>query len=346
MSSSSYTGTQDGLCGQVEPIDSSHNQLSLSVAKESIQSSIEALEQGKSRLGSAFVEAVQRLASHEGKILVCGLGKSGYAAKKTAASLCSIGKPAFFLNPIEALHGDLGVYKKGDPTILFSRSGSTAELLRLIPLLKQLGSPLIAISGNAHSPLAKQADIFLDASISREGDPLGLLPSSSIILSLALADALIAALIQQHNFQDKDFALFHPAGQLGRNLLHKVQDTMYPTHQVACVLPEANVKDTIIAMTHKPLGAACVVDTSQKLLGLVTDGDLRRALLAYEDIKALCARDIMSVRPLTIEGGCLLGEALKRMESPTRQLSVLPVVNAEHTLLGLLRLHDIYQPHL
>lgn len=320
---------------------------SLAVAKDSMQSSIEALQEGKNRLGQAFVEAVQLLSNHEGKTLVCGVGKSGYAAKKTAASLCSIGKPAFFLNPIEALHGDLGVYKRQDPTILFSRSGTTAELLRLVPLLKQLGSPLIAISGNPKSPLARAADVFLDASISREGDPLGLLPSSSIILSLALADALIAALIHEQDFQARDFALFHPGGQLGRNLLHKVRDAMQPKAKVACVYPDTKVKDTIIAMTQKPFGAACVLEaTSQKLLGLITDGDLRRALLAHDEIKELCAKDIMSSQPINIDADCLLGEALKRMEGPTRQLNVLPVVDTENALLGLLRLHDIYQPHV
>lgn len=320
---------------------------SLDIAKNSIQASIDALQVGASRLGTSFLEALALLSRHKGKTLICGLGKSGYAAKKTAASLCSIGKPAFFLNPLEALHGDLGVYHKGDPTIFFSRSGSTAELVRLLPLLKRLGSPLIAITGNPKSILAKEADIFLDASISREGDPLGLLPSTSVILSLALADALIAALIHEQDFKSADFAAFHPAGQLGKNLLHTVQDTMHPKAKVACVGVNAKVKEAIIQMTQKPLGAACVLDeTGEKLLGLITDGDLRRALLAYEEIKELQAKDIMSSRPLTIEPGYLLAEALKHMERASKQVSVLPVVDANQRLLGLLRLHDIYQPHI
>ncbi len=322
-------------------------QTGLDIAKSSLQTSIHALEAGKQRLGPAFLEAVRLLARHKGKILVCGLGKSGYVAKKTAASFCSIGKPAFFLNPIEALHGDLGGYHQGDPTIFFSRSGSTAELVRLIPMLKQLGSPMIAIVGNPQSILAQEADIFLDASINREGDPLGLLPSTSVILSLAIADALIAALMHEQNFKSADFALFHPAGQLGKNLLHTVKDTMHSKHKVACVYPHTQVKETIIEMTKKPLGAACVVDEiGGKLLGLITDGDLRRALLRYDEIKDLAAKDIMSSSPLTIEPGRTLGEALQHMESRNKQVSVLPVVAPGGQLLGLLRLHDIYQPHV
>lgn len=319
---------------------------SLNIALNSIQTSIDALEEGKQRLGLPFLEAVGLLSDHKGKVLICGLGKSGYVAKKTAASFCSIGKPAFFLNPIEALHGDLGGYHQGDPTIFFSRSGSTAELVRLIPILKQLGSPMIAIVGNPQSILAQESDIFLDASISREGDPLGLLPSTSVILSLAIADAVIAALMHEQNFKSADFALFHPAGQLGKNLLHTVRDTMHSKHKVACVYPHTQVKETIIEMTKKPLGAACVVDEiGGKLLGLITDGDLRRALLKYEEIKDLAAKDIMSSQPLTIEPERLLGEALQHMEIRDKQVSVLPVVGPEGQLQGLLRLHDIYQPH-
>ncbi len=319
---------------------------SLHIAKNSIQASIHALEEGCRRLNFSFLEAVDLLSEHKGKILICGLGKSGYVAKKTAASFCSIGKPAFFLNPIEALHGDLGGYHPGDPTIFFSRSGSTAELVRLIPILKQLGSPMIAIVGNSQSILAQEADIFLDASISREGDPLGLLPSTSVVLSLAIADALIATIMHQQNFKSTDFSRFHPAGQLGKNLLHTVGATMHPTVKVACVYPHTQVKETIIEMTKKPLGAACVVDeTGGKLLGLITDGDLRRALLKYDEIKDLAAKDIMSPSPLTIEPGRLLGEALKHMESHHKQVSVLPVLDPDGQLQGLLRLHDIYQPH-
>lgn len=321
-------------------------QASLDIAKTSIQTSIHALEEGKQRLGLSFLEAVGLLSEHKGKILICGLGKSGYVAKKTAASFCSIGKPAFFLNPIEALHGDLGGYHKGDPTIFFSRSGSTAELVRLIPILRQFGSPMISIVGNPQSILAREADIFLDASISREGDPLGLLPSASVILSLAIADALIAALMHEHNFQPADFARFHPAGQLGKNLLHTVRETMHSKAKIACVYPHTQVKETIIEMTKKPLGAACVVDdTGERLLGLITDGDLRRALLHYDEIKDLAAKDIMSCNPLTIRPECLLGEALQHMESRNKQVSVLPVVAPDGPLQGLLRLHDIYRPH-
>jgi len=216
-------------------------------------------------------------------------------------------------------------------------------LLALAPLLKQFRSPLIGILGSASSPLASQVDVLLDASVEREADPNNLAPTASAVTALAIGHALAIALMSARNFTPAEFARFHPGGQLGRNLRLSVAEAMHPLDEVARVAPGASVKDVIIAMTQRPLGGACVVGEDGMLAGFVTDGDLRRSLTNHDDIRGLCACDVMTARPVTIGPESILGEALERMERRPSQISVLPVVDAQGRALGLLRLHDVFR---
>jgi arabinose-5-phosphate isomerase len=301
-----------------------------------------AIARAAERLDGELIRAVELILAHPGKVVVTGIGKSGHVARKVVATLCSTGSAAVFLHPAEAVHGDLGIYTPGDPTVLISKNGSSAELQALVPLLRQFRSPLIGILGNAASPLAAQVDVLLDASVEREADPNNLAPTASAVTALALGHALAIALMAARNFTPEEFGRFHPGGQLGRNLKLSVGAAMHGPDEAAFVGPEAAVKDVIIAMTRRPLGAACVVEADGRLAGFVTDGDLRRALTAHDDIRGLCARDIMTASPVTIGPEASLGQALELMERRRSQISVLPVVDGEGRAAGILRIHDIY----
>jgi arabinose-5-phosphate isomerase len=317
------------------------------IARAVLENEAGALAAVAARLDHHWNEAVELLLKHKGKVVVSGIGKSGHVAQKIAATLASTGTPAVFLHAAEAVHGDLGIYSPGDPSILVSKSGSTAELLRLIPILRQFRSPLIAIVGNLKAPMAKKADVVLDAQVDREADPLNLAPTSSTTVALALGDALAVALMQARQFTDKDFARYHPAGQLGRNLWLKVADVMHQDETVAWVKPETPLRQVIIAMSQYPLGAACVVAQDRLLLGIITEGDLRRVLLTHDDIRGLRATQCMTRQPTTISPQASLKEATRLMEDRTSQISVLPVVDPlSQRCLGLIRIHDIYQPEL
>ena len=317
------------------------------IARTVLEDEARALVAMATRLDHRLNEAVDLVLRHEGKVVVSGIGKSGHIGQKIAATFASTGTPAVFLHAAEAVHGDLGIYTPGDPSILISKSGSTAELLRLIPVLRQFHSPLIAITGNLNAPMAKQADVVLDARVEREADPLNLAPTCSTTAALALGDALAVALMQARRFTDKDFARYHPAGQLGRNLWLKVGDVMHRDETVAWVKPETALREVIIAMSERPLGAACVVDEAQLLLGIITEGDLRRVLLTHEDIRGLQAAECMTRQPVTISPQASLKEATRLMEDRPSQISVLPVVDPQNQrCLGVIRIHDIYQPEL
>jgi len=317
------------------------------IGKAVLDAEAQALAAVAARLDHRWIQAVELLLRHEGKVVVSGIGKSGHIGQKIAATLASTGTPAVFLHAAEAVHGDLGIYTPGDPSILISKSGSTAELLRLIPVLRQFRSPLIAILGNLNSPMAQQADVVLDARVAREADPLNLAPTCSTTVALALGDALAVALMMARRFTPQDFARYHPAGQLGRNLWLKVADVMHQNDAVAWVKPDTPLRQVIIAMSERPLGAACVVDEDSLLLGIITDGDLRRALLTHEDIRLLHAAECMTRQPVTINPEASLRDAARLMEDRPSQISVLPVVNSQNNrCLGLIRIHDIYQPEL
>ncbi len=303
-----------------------------------------AITQAAERLDANFSRAVELILGHSGKLVVTGLGKSGHVARKIVATLCSTGTPAVFLHAADASHGDLGIYAPGDPTLLVSKSGTTSELLRLIPFLRELSSRRIGILGNPCSPLAADMDIVLDGSVEREADPQNLAPTASTAVALALGHALAVALIRARNFGIEDFGRFHPGGHLGRTLRVTVREVMHARDEVAWAKAEDSLKQVVIEMTHHPHGAACVVDSQQRLIGIVTDGDVRRALQAHDDIRSLRAADVMTANPVRIGPEARLIDALRLMEDRPSQISVLPVVDsASGICLGLVRLHDIYR---
>lgn len=306
-----------------------------------------AIQIAAARMGPSFEQAIELLLACRSKLLICGIGKSGHIGRKLAATFSSSGMPAVFLHAAEAIHGDLGVYRPGDPTIILSKSGSTDEVLRLMPLFKKFQSPVIAIVGNMRSPIAEMADVVIDASVEREADPLNLMPTSSSTVSLAIGDALAASLVRARDFTVEEFASYHPGGQLGRNLLMTVADVMHKIDMIACAHPGETLREVVIRMTRYPLGAACVVDPSHKLVGLITDGDIRRLLSEDGDILARKVDACMTVSPISIQCQASLGEALQIMEDRSSQISVLPVVSRDSGILvGLFRLHDAYQPGL
>lgn len=315
---------------------------SIGTARAVLEAEANELRLAANRLDSNFAHAVDIVLGQGAKVIVTGLGKSGHIARKIAATLCSTGTPAVFLHAAEAAHGDLGVYCMGDPTVLISKSGATMELLRLVPVLRSFCSPLIGILGNTMSPLAAAVDVVLNASVRREADVLNLAPTSSSTVAMGIGDALAIALMGARRFSHQDFARFHPSGQLGRSLWLCVADVMHERSKTGCILPDDSIREVVMVMTQYPLGAACVLDPGGMLAGIITDGDLRRALQQYDDIRPLSARDIMTSRPVTISPDAPLREAETLMEQRRSQISVLPVVDREHRYLGLVRIHDLY----
>ena len=319
----------------------------IEVAKDVLRSEAKAIELAANRLEESVLnKAVELILNHHpGKIIVAGVGKSGHVAQKIAATFCSTGTRAVYLHPTEAVHGDLGIYCPGDPSILISKSGATEELMRLIPILKDFASPIIALVGNCNSPIAQAADIVIDASVACEADPLSVVPTTSAILAMSLGDALASALMVARGFEENDFARYHPAGQLGRNLLTQVGDVMHGKGSMAIVGPEASFKEVVINMTEYSLGAAIVQGDQGEFQGIITDGDIRRFLEKDLDFKEAKAKAIMTVDPVSIREGDLLGEAIRLMEDRVNRLSVLPVLDdSGNRCIGLLRIHDAYQP--
>ena len=299
------------------------------------------------RIDKSVVKAAKILLKHDGKVVVCGVGKSGLIGQKIVATFCSTGTQAVFLHASDALHGDLGIYRPGDPTILISKSGATDEVVRLIPLLRQFNSPLIGIIGNMDSALADKVDVVLDSTVSSEADPLGVVPTNSTTVTMAIGDALVAVMMTAKKFNQEDFARFHPGGNLGRRLKLQVKDIMTPLDKVAVVSPKQSLKETVLLMTKKPQGAAIVSDNSKTLIGIITDGDLRRGFAQNGNINELFVNDVMNKKPIFIYSNARLQDAVTLMEDRISQISVLPVLeNKNDKCVGLLRLHDIYQSKL
>jgi len=315
----------------------------LAAARKAMETEAQAILTAAGRLDQNLIRSVELILGHSGKLVVTGLGKSGHIARKIVATLQSTGTPAVFLHPTEAAHGDLGVCQPGDSVLMISKSGATAELLDLLPPLREFKAAFIGILGNPSAPLAREMDVVLDASVTREADPEGFTPTASSAAALALGDALAIALMQARSFTAEDFSRLHAGGQLGRNLRICAGDVMHRGDEVAWVKPEDSLKHVVIAITKHPLGAACVVSPAGLLTGLITDGDVRRALQDHDDIRTLRASDVMTPRPSTLSPDTLLHEALAFMEDRPSQISVVPVVDDTGMCLGLLRLHDIYQ---
>jgi len=317
----------------------------LDAGRSVIGEEVAALEEVALSLDERFAEAVEILLNCKSKVVVTGIGKSGHIGRKIAATFSSTGLPAAFLHASEAGHGDLGMYAPGDTVIALSRSGSTGELVHLAPLFKQEGSKLICIVGRQNCILGDLADVCLEAVVDREADPLGIVPTSSALVALAMGDALAGAVMKAKGVSERDFARFHPAGQLGRRLLLSVGDVMHPLQRCAVVHPEVTLRELVIEMTKYPLGAALVIGKESELEGIITDGDLRRALANEANVMELASGALMTANPTCIETHASLHDAVRVMEERESQISVLPVRDGESkNVVGLVRLHDVYQP--
>ncbi len=309
------------------------------VAREVLEIEAGAIRGLLDQLDERFDAAVELLAACRGRVVCTGMGKSGLIMKKLAATLSSTGTPALFLHPAEANHGDLGMVAAGDVVVAASFSGSTGELLRLVELLKRLAVPLVVITGNADSALAQHADAHLQVAIDKEACPLDLAPTASTTATLAMSDALAMALLEAKGFTPEDFARLHPGGQLGKRLL-KVEQLMHAGDDLPAVAPDTPMRDAIYEMSRKKLGITAVADGAGRLLGCISDGDLRRLLGQDPGLLAKTAGDCMHRRPLTITGGELASAALHLMEE--RKITSLFVVGAGDVLEGVVHLHDLW----
>ena len=292
------------------------------------------------RLDGAFLRACELMMACAGRVVVTGMGKSGHVGNKIAATLASTGTPAFFVHPGEASHGDLGMITPKDVVLALSNSGETDELLTILPLIKRQGVPLIGLSGNPNSTLARLSDVHLDASVPAEACPLGLAPTASTTAALVMGDALAIALLEARGFTAEDFARSHPAGSLGRRLLLHIADVMHTGDQIPRVGPQAMLSDALVEMTRKGLGMTAVVDPAMTLLGVFTDGDLRRMLDdAQIDLRTTPVADVMTPRAKTIASDKLAVEAARMMED--HKIHALLVVDGEQRVVGALNIHDL-----
>ena len=317
----------------------------LRLARETLlieASAVQALAERIERepLAGAFAQAVRVLLDCRGRVVVSGMGKSGHVARKLAATLASTGTPAYFVHPAEASHGDLGMVTEHDVFIALSNSGEVEELTRIVPLVKRMGTRLIAITGRADSTLARYADIHLDCAVEREACPLRLAPTASTTAQLALGAALAVAVLDARGFGAEDFARTHPGGALGRRLLTHVSDVMRSGERVPQVHESVPFSDALLEMTRKGLGMTAVVDEQQHLRGVITDGDLRRLVERGVDLRGLSAGEAMHPNPRTIPAQALAVEAVQRMER--HRISQMLVVDEQRRVIGALHMHDLF----
>jgi len=304
-----------------------------------IRNEAQALAALESRINDDFAQACSHLLQCTGRIVVTGMGKSGHIGKKIAATLASTGSPAFFVHPGEASHGDLGMITPTDVVIALSNSGETHEIITILPLIKRMDVPLIALTGNTSSTLASSANTHLDVSVQQEACPLNLAPTSSTTAALAMGDALAIALLESRGFTEEDFALSHPGGSLGRRLLLRISDIMHTDEQTPKVNVDASVRDALMEMTQKGLGMTTVVDQNNKLLGIFTDGDLRRTLDQAIDIHNTTLEQIMTAHCKTANAHMLAAEALKIMDQ--NKINALPIVDQNKQVVGAINMHDL-----
>ncbi|MED5578807.1 MAG: KpsF/GutQ family sugar-phosphate isomerase [Nitrospinota bacterium] len=307
--------------------------------KKTIEIEINALQNLPGRMGDDFVRAVELIIACKGHVVVTGIGKSGLIAQKISATFASTGTPSFFIHPVEGVHGDLGMVKDGDVVLALSFSGETEELLRVLPVFARLGMNMIAITGNENSTLAKQAVSVLDVSVEKEACPINLAPTASTTATLAMGDALAMSVLEGKGFRPEDFAQFHPGGILGRNLV-KVEEVMCIGLEVPFVDEKESIEEVVKEMSLKKLGMACVVNQSRHLVGVITDGDLRRCLETKSDWTASCAKDLMSNVPHRISPKEMAAVALHQMESSS--ITSLVVCEADSDeVIGVIHLHHI-----
>ncbi|CAM5512592.1 KpsF/GutQ family sugar-phosphate isomerase [Pseudomonas sp. JL972] len=317
----------------------SQSSLLIDTAQRTIQLETEAVEQLRSRIDERFVHACELILACKGRVVVVGMGKSGHIGRKIAATLASTGTPAFFVHPAEASHGDMGMITRDDVVLALSNSGTTSEIVTLLPLIKRLGLNLISMTGNPESVLAKAAAVNLDASVAVEACPLNLAPTSSTTVSLVLGDALAIALLEARGFTAEDFAFSHPGGALGRRLLLKVEHVMHTGERLPKVERGTSLRDALLEMTRKGLGMTVVVERDGHLAGIFTDGDLRRTLDKGIDVRQSLIDDVMTARGKTANADMLAAEALKIMED--HKINSLVVIDDAGLPVGALNMHDL-----
>lgn len=314
----------------------------LEQARQVLRMEAEAVLEQVERIDEHFKAAVEMIMACPGRTVITGMGKSGIIGRKMAATLASTGTPSFYLHPAEGIHGDLGMVTEGDVVIALSNSGETGEVLHILPSLRRIGAKLIAMVGNPNSTLAKNSDIVLNVGVTREACPLGLAPTSSTTAALAYGDALALALLSKRKFTASQFAVFHPGGSLGRKLLLTVEDIMHSGTENPLVKADISVQDALFVITDKGLGAVSVVDDDNKMLGVLTDGDIRRGLSKGVDFLKRPVTELMTASPKTITKEKLAAQALHIMESNRpKPITVLPVVDAENHVIGLLHMTDL-----
>ncbi|MGB2696814.1 MAG: KpsF/GutQ family sugar-phosphate isomerase [Candidatus Zixiibacteriota bacterium] len=311
----------------------------LKKARQIIRKEAKAISDLEKKINSEFIRAVELILGCKGKVIVTGIGKSGIIGKKIAATLASTGTAAIFLHPAEGVHGDLGMVCREDVVIAITKSGGTDELYQMIPLIKRLGVPIITFTGNLKSPIAEKADVVIDVSVDEEACSNNLVPTSSTTATLVMGDALALTLLEERGFSSEDFALLHPAGHLGKRLLLTVSDIMHKGDQVPVVQENTDMKDVILEMTSKRFGATTVVNENKELVGVFTDGDLRRLVEKTDEIFKLKAREVMTKNPKTIQGEELAAKALNEMES--YNITCLIITNGKKQPTGIIHLHDL-----
>jgi len=312
----------------------------LDIAKRVLKIEAEAINALIEKLGSNFEKAVEIIYESSGRVVVTGMGKSGLVGKKIAATLASTGTPAFFLHPAEAGHGDLGMVTSNDVIITISNSGETEEIVELIPFLKRFNLRLISVTGNPESSLSKAADVTLDVSVKEEACPLGIVPTASTTATMAMGDALAVALLMKRGLKEEDFAFFHPGGSIGKKLLIKVKDLMHTGDAIPKVFLETPMPKTVMEMSSKRLGHTLVLDTNGKVVGVVTDGDLRRGIEKWGGkLFEMTAGEVMTKSPRTVSEEELAAKALSIMESYSITALVVPDKNGK--VVGIIHLHDI-----
>ena len=316
--------------------DSNSPRSAIESAKRTIAIERQAVEQLEDRIDDSFSKAVDLLASVDGRVIVSGMGKSGHIGNKIAATLASTGTPAQFVHPAEACHGDMGMVTRSDAALLMSNSGTTSEITALLPLLKRLGIPIVAMTGNANSTLATAADVHLNIGVPEEACPLDLAPTASTTANLVMGDALAIALLEQRGFTAEDFAFTHPGGALGRRLLTRVSDVLVTGSDVPRVTTDTSLADTLMEISAKGLGMSTVVDANGHLLGIFTDGDLRRALEQKHDLSTTQVGTVMSAGAKTIDADALAAEAVTRMENDS--INALIVVDEGNRVTGVVQL--------
>lgn len=313
----------------------------IAIAREVLAIEAQAISDLIPRLDSNFAHAVRMILERRGRVVVSGIGKSGHIARKIASTLASTGTPAFFVHPAEASHGDLGMVTRDDMFIALSNSGESAELLAIVPLLKRQGAKLISLTGNETSTLATEADVHLYAGAAKEACPLNLAPTASTTAALALGDALAVALMHAKGFTQDEFARSHPGGALGRKLLTHVRDVMRKGDQIPRVHPGASLMDAMLEMSRGAMGMTAVVDEGDRVVGIYTDGDLRRTLEKGSDLRSTRISDVMGGKPRTITAERLAVEAVEIMER--NKVNQILVVDENHRLTGALNMHDLFR---